>query len=124
MCSSPAFDFKLTRNSTITECTVDTGCTAEAICSQKFAKKNGLQILPSHIKKARLADGNQQMDILGSTTLEGEILGNKIVFEALIANGGDDVLLGMPGAERNGLRWRSNTYNRTFKVYSDILYFQ
>ena len=83
--------FPMTLNGISTDCTVDTGCTAEAIVSQSFAERANLKIKPTHIKKARLADGNQQMDILGSTNLKKEFMGNKLTCEALVSNGWDKV---------------------------------
>merc|ERR1711923_421290 len=83
---------------------VDTGSTGECIISDTFAASLGVKNLqPSKIRSAKLANNTATLQIIGSSELEVTFCGNKVDLNVLVSRGGDDILLGMPGAEKFGL---------------------
>ena len=78
---------------------IDSGCTGEAVVSDRWVQQHKLEIRPSVVKDARMADGSSSLDILGELTLNIKVCGNNHTINALVSRGGDDFLLGTPGAE-------------------------
>ena len=94
---------------------VDTGCTGECIISDTFAASLGLKNLrPSRVRSAKLANNTATLQIIGSSGLKVTFCGNKVDLNVLVSRGGDDMLLGMPGAEKFGLIIDCNQKTLTF----------
>ena len=78
--ASPSFPIEVAnrKRSKKEELVLDTGCTAESIVNEDFAKSLGLPITPTNVQSATLGDGQTAMTIVGEIEIKTKFLGNPI----------------------------------------------